>query len=189
MFSTPLLKLQCSKEEAEYRERSIIIAFIIQLYHNHSFRFVDSGDRSNSFEAWARSFQLDLLLHGALKQKETGHKCMDLLHRILPVTNSDSTENKTTFALLLYQHVKSYENSQGVTVLPELLPVFHSVPPVWQISLADSRISALLDVLKVTGVKRPMEVGLSDDDTELGKLLVFLPFISQLRQVIKIYNR
>lgn len=146
--------------------------------------FVEPDHWERSLEPWSkmvRSFQLDLLLYGALHQQETGRRCVENLLRTLPMTTSDSSQDQSSSALFLYLHVKTYEKHRSATVLPTLLPVFRSTPAVWHVSLGDGNIATLLEVLKLTEVKKPLELRWSDDVTELRSLFLILPFISQLR--------
>jgi hypothetical protein len=133
-----------------------------------------------------RSFQQDILLHGALYQMETGLNRVEYLQAVLCLASTYSLEEQSKFILSLYQHIGKYENDEGVAVLPTLQPVFKSFPAVWYIHFADTKASVLLDVMKLQNVKKPVELWWSNDECDMS-LIHCLPYISQLRQVMFCY--
>ncbi|XP_013997320.2 uncharacterized protein isoform X5 [Salmo salar] len=146
-------------------------------------RFVEPVDLRRSFVAWkmeVRSFQQDILLHGALYQMETGLKSVEDLQAVLCLASTYSLEEQSSFILSLYQHIGKYENDEGVAVLPTLQPVFKSFPAVWYIHFADTKASVLLEVMKLQNVKKPVELWWSNDECDMS-LIHCLPYISQLR--------
>ncbi|XP_053345652.1 uncharacterized protein LOC128515591 [Clarias gariepinus] len=91
-------------------------------------------------------------------------------------------ERQSGFLLDLYSRVKQYESETDRSVLPVLLPVYQSGPPVWFINLSKRKVSLLLEVLKLHTEKKPVVLRVcSDEESEVRSFLQCLPYISQLR--------
>ena len=60
--------------------------------------------------------------------------------------------------------------------------IFQTTPTIWKVDLSDENTSALLQVLKLQTVKRPVELrGWPEDENKLRDFLLFLPNVPKLR--------
>ncbi|XP_047672687.1 uncharacterized protein LOC113650479 isoform X11 [Tachysurus fulvidraco] len=173
-----VLKLQTQKKRVELRncsdEESEVRSFLQCLpYISHlSFNVTGSKHVKKEHEKRWRTFLLDLCLHAALHQPQT----------IQETLNSVITHKyeQSDFLLDLFSHVKQYESKTHRTVLPALLPVYRSLP-VWSINLSETKVSVLLEVLKLQTQKKPVELrNCSDEEREVRSFLQCLPYISHL---------
>ncbi|KAK2917084.1 hypothetical protein Q8A67_001458 [Cirrhinus molitorella] len=88
--------------------------------------------------------------------------------------------NRSDFLLDLYSLVEKYEISRSV--IPEILPVFHSTPEGWFIDLSQQRSSVLLKVLKLQTEKKWVNLtGCFKEECEVMSFLQCLQNISTLR--------
>ncbi|XP_053494838.1 uncharacterized protein LOC128616286 [Ictalurus furcatus] len=149
---------------------------LLWLPHIRSLHFTHKQRESmDEYQQKFRSFKLDLWLRAFLYQREniwtTVNKAME-----------DEYEEQSDFLLDLYSHVKQYDSETGRRVLPELLPVYQSVPAVWSIKLSERKVSLLLEVLKLQTEKKPVVLrDCSDEESEVRSFLQCLPYISHLR--------
>ncbi len=92
------------------------------------------------------------------------------------------------FLLDLCSHVKDYETQTGRSVLPALQTIYQSAPAVWIIDLSERKSSILLEVLKLQTEKKPVElIDWTDEESEVKGFLQCLPYISQLKYVLKYF--
>ncbi|KAL1279196.1 hypothetical protein QQF64_025869 [Cirrhinus molitorella] len=88
--------------------------------------------------------------------------------------------NRSDFLLDLYSLVEKFEISRSV--IPEILPVFHSTPEGWFIDLSQQRSSVLLKVLKLQTEKKWVNLtGCFKEECEVMSFLQCLQNISTLR--------
>lgn len=121
-----------------------------------------------------RRFILDLCLQAALLQKDEIHTIVEKCFK--------TDKEASVFLLLLHSHFKHYDTLTGRNVVSALQPVYQTLPKIWSINLSDKNSSLFLEVLKLQGVKKAVELrGWSEDESEMRNLIQCLPFISQLR--------
>ncbi|XP_053346493.1 uncharacterized protein LOC128516202 [Clarias gariepinus] len=173
----PVELRDCSDEESEVRSFLQCLPYISQL----SCEFKE-GEKDR--EKRRRSFLLDLCLQAALHQPQ---HIQQVIQKVMSYIKEDDDEeyyckNESGFLLDLYSRVKQYESETDRSVLPVLLPVYQSGPPVWSINLSERKVSLLLEVLKLQTEKKPVVLrDCSDEESEVRSFLQCLPYISQLR--------
>ena len=78
-----------------------------------------------------------------------------------------------------------FSNQTEEGLLPALLPLYQSVPPVWVVDLSNGKMSVLLEILKLQELKRQVELKDMEENEEavdeLRSFLQCLPYVSQLR--------
>ncbi|XP_047672691.1 uncharacterized protein LOC113650479 isoform X15 [Tachysurus fulvidraco] len=162
----PVELRDCSDEESEVRSFLQCLPYISHL----SFNETGSKHVKKEHEKRWRTFLLDLCLHAALHQPQTIQETVN--------TVMTYKYERCEFLLDLFSHVKQYESKTHRTVLPALLPVYRSLP-VWSINLSETKVSVLLEVLKLQTQKIPVEViDCSDEESEVRSFLQCLPYIS-----------
>ncbi|XP_047672697.1 uncharacterized protein LOC113650479 isoform X21 [Tachysurus fulvidraco] len=173
-----VLKLQTQKKPVELRdcsgEESEVRSFLQCLPYISHLSFNETGSKhvKKEHEKRWRTFLLDLCLHAALHQPQT---IQETLNTVMTYKYEQSD-----FLLDLFSHVKQYESKTHRTVLPALLPVYRSLP-VWSINLSETKVSVLLEVLKLQTQKKRVELrNCSDEESEVRSFLQCLPYISHL---------
>ncbi|XP_074483782.1 uncharacterized protein LOC141763203 isoform X2 [Sebastes fasciatus] len=171
----------CSDEESEVRSFLQCLPYISQL----SFHPPWSDDHSERVR-----FFVNLFCAAAEREQQTGEKILELLSSVcryhtFPLNKRyrdyDDHKYQCDFLLDLYSHLKDYETTTGLSVLPSLQSVLQSAPAVWSINLSERKTSILLEVLKLQPEKKPVVLrGCSDEESEVRSFLQFLPYISQL---------
>ncbi|XP_030016644.1 uncharacterized protein LOC115437549 [Sphaeramia orbicularis] len=171
----------CSHEESEVRSFLQCLPYISQLSFYPWFGLKDQV-----------KFCGNLFCAAAERDQQTGEKILQLLssvckYQTFPLNDEgdeylDEDEYQSVFLLDLYCHVKDYDSTTGMSVLPALQSVLQSVPTVWTIDLSKRKASILLEVLKLQSEKKQVEVkGCSHEESEVRSFLQCLPYISQLR--------
>lgn len=130
-----------------------------------------------------KAFPLELCRQAALYEKES------VLPTVRTLLTLFSVDNKSDFLLDLYYYVRNC-GSHIERLLPELQPVYQSIPAIWSIDLSERKASLFLEVLKLQVQKKPVELrGWSDKESEVRSFLQCLPYISQLRCEDLIYSK
>ncbi|XP_037651108.1 uncharacterized protein LOC119503395 isoform X2 [Sebastes umbrosus] len=161
----------CSDEESEVRSFLQCLPYISQL----SFR-----PRWSDHSEPVRFF-VKLFCAAAEREQQTGEKIPELLSSVCRYQTFPIKGNWLDFLLDLYSHLKDYETTTGLSVLPSLQSVLQSAPAVWSIDLSERKTSILLEVLKLQPEKKPVKLtGCSDEESEVRSFLQCLPYISQL---------
>ncbi|XP_076870868.1 uncharacterized protein LOC143521618 isoform X7 [Brachyhypopomus gauderio] len=192
-----VLKLHTVKKPVELRgwsdEESEVRSFLQCLPYISQLRFEGDVLKNKEQRRSAVEFLLKLIVTAAECDAATGESFTKLLtsvcsYKTFPV---DETNHQSDFLLDLYSHLKDYKTQTGRSVLPELQPVYQSVPAVWNIDLSERKTSLFLEVLKLQTVKKPVELrGWSDEESEVRSFLQCLPYISQLRfEYHVLYNK
>ncbi|KAF5891423.1 protein NLRC5-like, partial [Clarias magur] len=164
----PVELIDCSNEESEVRSFLQCLPYISQLS-------CESKQGEKEREQRCRTFLLDLCLQAALHQPQHIQHTVQTVMRCYHIDQSD-------FLLDLFSRVKQYESETDRSVLPVLLPVYQSGPPVWSINLSERKVSLLLEVLKLQTEKKPVElIDWSYEESEVRSFLQCLPYISHLR--------
>ena len=134
----------------------------------------DKDQHQRTLQREEKQLLLDLCLRAALQKEESFHDVVKTLLSLFSV-NTDVHN----ILLDVYQHVKS---QGGSSPLPNLGPLFQSVPSVWFINLSERKSSILLEVLKLQSEKKQVKLtGCSHEESEVRSFLQCLPYISQLR--------
>ncbi|XP_029985173.1 uncharacterized protein LOC115415582 isoform X2 [Sphaeramia orbicularis] len=163
-----------SHEESEVRSFLQCLPYISQL-------------RSNFYDDV--KFFGNLFCAAAERDQQTGEKNLQIFSSLCTYPTFPFNEDdvdlypcQSDFLLDLYCHVKDYDSTTGMSVLPALQSVLQSVPTVWIIDLSKRKASILLEVLKLQSEKKQVEVtGWSHEESEVRSFLQCLPYISQLR--------
>ncbi|XP_044043300.1 uncharacterized protein LOC122871863 isoform X1 [Siniperca chuatsi] len=126
----------------------------------------------------------NLFCAAAEREQQTGEKILELLSSVCRYETFPLKEKWCDFLLDLYSHVKDYETTTGLSVLPALhyfQSVFQSAPAVWSINLSERKTSILLEVLKLQSEKKQVKLtDCSGEESEARSFLQCLPYISQL---------
>ncbi|XP_074483971.1 nucleotide-binding oligomerization domain-containing protein 1-like [Sebastes fasciatus] len=170
----------CSDEESEVRSFLQCLPYISQL----------SFHPQRSDPSAEVRFFVNLFCAAAEREQQTGEKILELLSSVcryhtFPLNERyrdyDDHKYQCDVLLDLYSHLKDYETTTGLSVLPSLQSVLQSAPAVWSINLSERKTSILLEVLKLQPEKKPVKLrGWSDEESEVRSFLQFLPYISQL---------
>ncbi|XP_037651112.1 uncharacterized protein LOC119503395 isoform X6 [Sebastes umbrosus] len=170
----------CSDEESEVRSFLQCLPYISQLSFHP--RWSDHSEPVRFF--------VKLFCAAAEREQQTGEKILELLssvcrYQTFPLNeryiNYNAHKYQCDVLLDLYSHLKDYETTTGLSVLPSLQSVLQSAPAVWSIDLSERKTSILLEVLKLQPEKKPVFLrGCSDEESEVRSFLQCLPYISQL---------
>uniref|UniRef100_A0A672YZL5 Uncharacterized LOC115415582 n=1 Tax=Sphaeramia orbicularis TaxID=375764 RepID=A0A672YZL5_9TELE len=179
-----VLKLQSEKKQVEVtgwsHEESEVRSFLQCLPFISQLRSYVSDDVK---------FFGNLFCAAAERDQQTGEKNLQILSSLCTYPTFPFNEDdedlypcQSDFLLDLYCHVKDYDSTTGMSVLPALQSVLQSVPTVWIIDLSERKASILLEVLKLQSEKKQVKVtGWSHEESEVRSFLPCLPYISQLR--------
>ncbi|XP_051508941.1 uncharacterized protein LOC127414715 isoform X4 [Myxocyprinus asiaticus] len=115
----------------------------------------------------------ELYLQGAIYEMKTGHRCVRYLLSVFSNNQRENTEEQCAFLLKLHSHAKNMD------VCPVLQPVFHALPPAWVV--LPSAMSLLLQTMEVLNLKKPAELGVTYDQSELKQFLLCMPYITEIR--------
>ncbi|XP_068575513.1 uncharacterized protein [Cebidichthys violaceus] len=164
----------CSHEESEVRSFLQCLPFISQLSIDP-----DWSDRSEEINFFGNLFC------AAAEREQRGEKMLELLssvcsYKTFPLNKNDLTY-QSDFLLDLYSHLKDCETETGLSLLPSLQSVLQSASSVWFIDLSETKLSILLEVLKLQPEKKQVKLmDCSHEESEVRSFLQCLPFISQL---------
>ncbi|KAF5891422.1 uncharacterized protein DAT39_018878, partial [Clarias magur] len=174
----PVELRDCSDEESEVRSFLQCLPYISHLWFN--------GFHPDSKSS---QFMLNLIITAVDCQSDEGESFTELLTSVCRYNTfpyggefHGFQVRQSDFLLDLFSRVKQYESETDRSVLPVLLPVYQSGPPVWSINLSERKVSLLLEVLKLHTEKKPVVlIDCSDEESEVRSFLQCLPYISHLR--------
>ncbi|XP_062372945.1 uncharacterized protein LOC134060303 [Sardina pilchardus] len=184
-----VLKLQTQKKPVELRgwsdEESEVRSFLQCLPYVSQLRLKKKIVHDSPKEVLR--FLLDLSVAAAVS--DAGESVSELLCSVCTFTfeeidelNNNGSSTHSEFLLDLCSHLKDVEIKTGRVLLPTLQPFYWSAPAVWSIDFSKTKVSLLLELLKLQTQKKTVQLlGWSDEEIEVRSFLQCLPYISQLR--------